>query len=87
LIDCCLTSNGIYFIRTLPTSGGESRYCEGWASPVPLVTTVVLVFLKMSETIHERREEDIIVTTPLIICTGLSSHDGDRNAFVEITTT
>ena len=58
---------------------------DGWASPVPLVTTVVLLLLQISETIHERRKEDRIVTTPLIIRTGLSIHDGDRKTFEEIT--
>ena len=51
------------------------------------MATVVLLLLQMSEAIHERRKEDRIVTTPLIIRTGLSSHDGDRKTFEEITST
>ena len=60
---------------------------EGQASPVPLVATVVLLLLQMSETNHERRKQDRIVTTPLIIRTGLSSHDGNRKTFEKITST
>jgi hypothetical protein len=44
-----------------------------------------LPLLQIPETIHERRMEDPIMTTPLIIRTGLPSHDGDRKAFEEIT--
>jgi hypothetical protein len=34
---------------------------------------------------HERRKEDRIVNTTLIIRTDLPSHDDDRKAFEEIT--
>ena len=54
----------------------ESRYCG--------MVAIVLLLLQIPETIHERRKEGRIMTTTLIIRTGLPRYDDDLKAFVLI---